>query len=122
MGSNLSAQGDIYSYGILLLEIFTGKNPTDDVFNNDLNLRTFVKISIPDQVMTISDPLLLEDKDTILTGSTKVEKVTKHDKIIGCLQSIFTIGIACSEDLPGDRMELKNVIKELQHIKSTLLT
>nr|GLL37868.1 probable LRR receptor-like serine/threonine-protein kinase At3g47570 [Ipomoea trifida] len=38
MGNEFSTSSDMYSYEILLLEIFTGKSPTDDIFTHGLNL------------------------------------------------------------------------------------
>ncbi|PRQ60888.1 putative protein kinase RLK-Pelle-LRR-XII-1 family [Rosa chinensis] len=38
MGGAVSTYGDVYSYGILLLEMLTGKRPTDDMFTDDTNL------------------------------------------------------------------------------------
>jgi serine/threonine protein kinase len=37
-GSSVSTQGDVYSLGILLLEMFTGRSPTDEIFNDSLDL------------------------------------------------------------------------------------
>ncbi|XP_028086205.1 probable LRR receptor-like serine/threonine-protein kinase At3g47570 [Camellia sinensis] len=48
MGDMTSTLGDVYSFGILLLEMFTGKKPTDDMFKNHLNLHNFVKNAFPD--------------------------------------------------------------------------
>jgi serine/threonine protein kinase len=44
MGGEPSALGDVYSYGIFLLETFTGKRPTDKMFKDGFNLHNFVKM------------------------------------------------------------------------------
>ncbi|GFY99126.1 leucine-rich repeat protein kinase family protein [Actinidia rufa] len=59
MGSEVSAKEDIYSYGILLLEMFTGKRPTDDMFQDGLNLHNYVKMAFTYRVGEVADPLLL---------------------------------------------------------------
>ncbi|XP_058110878.1 probable LRR receptor-like serine/threonine-protein kinase At3g47570 [Magnolia sinica] len=38
MGGNVSTSGDVYSYGILLLGLFAGKRPTEDMFKDGLSL------------------------------------------------------------------------------------
>ncbi|KAK6152517.1 hypothetical protein DH2020_015152 [Rehmannia glutinosa] len=47
LGSNYSPDGDVYSFGILLLEMFTGKRPTDTAFKDGLNLHNHVKMALP---------------------------------------------------------------------------
>ncbi|XP_056162589.1 probable LRR receptor-like serine/threonine-protein kinase At3g47570 [Syzygium oleosum] len=46
MGSVVSREGDVYSYGVLLLEMFTGISPTDEIFKENLNLRNFVEEAV----------------------------------------------------------------------------
>ena len=62
MGSKVSTYGDVYNFGILILELFTGKHPTDDMFGNGLSLHSFVKMAIPDQVMEITDSVLFKTR------------------------------------------------------------
>ena len=48
-----------YSYGILLLVMFTGKRPTDEIFRDNLTPHQLAENVFPDRVMDIIDPVLL---------------------------------------------------------------
>ncbi|XP_047249932.1 probable LRR receptor-like serine/threonine-protein kinase At3g47570 [Capsicum annuum] len=63
-GVNVSTLGDIYSFGIMLLELFTGRRPTDEIVKDGLNNQQYIKTNLPRHVMDIVDPslLLLYDK------------------------------------------------------------
>ena len=62
LGNEVSTHGDVYSYGILLLEILTGKSPTDSEFGEAIGLRKYVQMALPDRVSTIMDQQLLRQK------------------------------------------------------------
>ena len=62
MGNEVSTYGDVYSYGILLLEMFTGKRPTDNIFQDGLNLHDFVNAALPEGIIDIIDPTLLWER------------------------------------------------------------
>ena len=59
MDAHVSIQGDVYSYGVLLLELFTGKRPTDGSFQGGQTLQSYVAACYPDKIMEIVDPTLL---------------------------------------------------------------
>ncbi|XVF19892.1 hypothetical protein REPUB_Repub11eG0150600 [Reevesia pubescens] len=59
IGTEATRSGDMYSFGILLLEMFTGKRPNDDMFKDGLTLHHFTKMALPDQVLEVVDSLLL---------------------------------------------------------------
>ncbi|XP_059277918.1 putative receptor-like protein kinase At3g47110 [Lycium ferocissimum] len=45
MGAAAPRWGDVYSYAIVLLDLFTGNSPVDETFQDGLNLHNFVKCS-----------------------------------------------------------------------------
>ncbi|XVF41907.1 hypothetical protein PTKIN_Ptkin01aG0318300 [Pterospermum kingtungense] len=58
-GTEATTSGDMYSFGILLLEMFTRKRPTDEIFKDGLTLHHFAKMALPDQLLQVADPLLV---------------------------------------------------------------
>ncbi|CAA0809798.1 LRR receptor-like serine/threonine-protein kinase EFR [Striga hermonthica] len=43
-GGRVSTSADVYSYGILLLEMFTSKKPTDDILNEQMSLKEWPRV------------------------------------------------------------------------------
>lgn len=104
----MSTSGDVYSYGILMLEIFTGKRPVDDMFNDGLDLREYAHMAFPDRVIKIVDPAINEN-NTIGINQRAHEE---------CLVSVIRIGLACSERLARDRMSIRDVASEMHAVRN----
>ncbi|KAM6575425.1 hypothetical protein CsatA_023752 [Cannabis sativa] len=140
MGSEPSKQGDMYSFGILLMEMFTGRSPTDESFKDDLNLHNFVQMALPERVDQVVDSALLSGEAVETTtrrenynNSRGISEIYTEGEINisfenpnqistnlwKCLILILEIGLACSNDSPNERMNIGDVIKELQHIKNS---
>ncbi|KAL0356410.1 UNVERIFIED_CONTAM: putative receptor-like protein kinase [Sesamum radiatum] len=121
MGVKPSILGDVYSFGILLLEIFTGKRPTDNLFTENLSLHLFVKMAVPERVTEILDKSALCEE---VTGNAETWKEgwsyltsEQRENLIYILQ----IGVACSSESPRDRMTMRQVYQELSMIRGTFL-
>ncbi|XP_077239814.1 uncharacterized protein LOC143880726 [Tasmannia lanceolata] len=121
IGGLVSKSGDVYSYGILLLELFTGKCPTNDMFKDGLSLRKFVESALPEGVMKILDPLLpLEDEEERGSNNARTNR-ERIGRLQECLVSLFSIGVVCSADLPRERTEMGDIAKEMHAIRDRFL-
>ncbi|XP_077224839.1 LRR receptor-like serine/threonine-protein kinase EFR [Tasmannia lanceolata] len=118
MGSKASIYGDMYSYGILLLEMITGTRPTDDMFHENLSLHQFAKMALPKRVTDITDAQLLLGEIEAIGEDTNHNNM--RSRLHECLVSLVRIGVSCSENFPKERMEMRNVLIALNEIKGLL--
>ncbi|GJY86518.1 kinase-like domain-containing protein [Tanacetum coccineum] len=110
IGSEMTSSGDVYSFGILLLEVMTGKKPTDSMFNEGLSLHKFAYMALPDHVIDVID------NDAIVLQSTEANA----KKVEECLIATIKIGVSCSLDSPPQRMKIEIVVIELLRILDVL--
>ncbi|KAK4344935.1 hypothetical protein RND71_035111 [Anisodus tanguticus] len=120
-GSEPSTHGDVYSFGIVILEMLTGKRPTDDMFGGDLSLHDFVRNAMPDGALEIVDPLLNLEEEEISRESSRIPSFMRRQKIVGCLVSLFGIGVNCSMYDSDKRKNIKEIVTELCSIRDSLV-
>lgn len=135
MDGEASKQGDIYSYGILVLEILTAKRPTDEMFRDGFNLHNFVKAALPQTLLQIVDTTLLSIEvaemsdthdSTVREAQDQVNNKSENFSQIDanmekCMISVLNIGLGCSKESPRDRITVRDVSRELHFIRNAFL-
>ncbi|KAM3306641.1 hypothetical protein P3S67_013511 [Capsicum chacoense] len=103
----VSTKCDVYSYGIMLLETFTWRKPSE--FEGDLSVKHWVSCSLPDAVMNVADSNLVPPMDNHLK------------KKLDCLASTMKVALDCCVESPARRTNMKDVVGILQKIRIQLL-
>lgn len=105
----MSTKGDVYSYGIILLEMLTGKKITDPMFNKTFMLQNFVSKALSDGANDIFDTF-------------KLHELTRSDaaKAKDCLVMLLDIGVRCAQELPQFRPDIRDTLGILETIRSVL--
>ncbi|KAF3671522.1 putative gibberellin 2-beta-dioxygenase 7-like [Capsicum annuum] len=121
MGSQVSVLGDMYSFGVLILEIFTGRRPTDTLFQASSSLHHFLETTLPEKVMEILDKTAFHGE--MISEATYGEEYRASIKKeqMECLIGILEIGVACSAESPRDRLTMRQVHGKLTLIREKFL-
>ena len=93
----------------MLMETFTRKRPTDDLFTAGLSLREWIFDTYPHSLSHVIDATLLNPNEESL------------DKNVECVSLIMKLALVCSSGLLGERINMKNALATLQKIRKQLL-
>ncbi|KAJ4840359.1 hypothetical protein Tsubulata_007629 [Turnera subulata] len=104
-----SEETDIYSFGVILLELLSGKEPVSDNPTPDENfyLPTFMRNAVLDR--RISD---LYHPDILVSNSSDTEKPVTEE----CILKFFQLAMACCSPSASLRPTIKEILWKLEEI------
>ena len=111
LAGRVTTKGDVYSYGIVLLEMLTGKKPTNNMFVEGMDLQKWVGNAFPNRVGEVVDISLLR------STSTSIEE----DNNLICLRQLINVGLLCTKESPEGRPSMMDIVGTLQIIRETFL-
>lgn len=105
-----SVAGDAYSFGVLLLVLFTGKSPTDESLQGEQNLVGWIQSAFPTRPLQVLDPDLLMLMDTLGHEDHSINAELQQE----CVITILEIGLSCIVGSPDSRISIRHALHKLQ--------
>ncbi|VAI17937.1 unnamed protein product [Triticum turgidum subsp. durum] len=111
-GSNPTTKGDVYSFGVLVMEMVTRKKPTDDMFEGGLSLHKWVKSHYHGRAHAVVDQALAR---MVLDQTPEVRRMS--DAAIG---ELLELGILCTQESASTRPSMLDAADDLDRLKRYL--
>ncbi|KAG6432549.1 hypothetical protein SASPL_104129 [Salvia splendens] len=100
----ITEKSDVYSYGIVLLEVVTGMEPTDARIPEGRNIVTWVYEELRTRLRDFAS---IGDQQLLLNSSTQTEEMVQ----------VLGIALLCVNACPDERPTMRDVVTMLQGIR-----
>lgn len=100
-------KSDIYSYGVVLLELLTGKMPVDPSFDESVDIVEWVRRKVNNSSKGATTPEAALDSDIVGQCKHVQEEMTL----------VLKIALLCTAKLPKDRPSMRDIITMLGEAK-----
>ncbi|KAM0849297.1 hypothetical protein ACQ4PT_053810 [Festuca glaucescens] len=115
-GGQVSPCGDIYSFGIVVLELFTGMAPTHGMFLDRLTLQKHVeKNAFTGMLMQIVDPALLSIQEAMESSLQDRSNAMGHES--DAVFSVMKVALSCCKHNPTERMSMRDASAVVRKIR-----
>ncbi|MCL7037474.1 hypothetical protein MKW94_008733 [Papaver nudicaule] len=111
-GRSASTKGDVYSFGVLLLEMVTRKRPTNEMFKEGMNLMQWVKNHYSGKLGEIVD-------QTLLIAARDLSSEVKNMWEIAIIE-LIELGLLCTQENPSRRPTMLDTADDLDRLKRFL--
>ncbi|XP_043704004.1 putative leucine-rich repeat receptor-like serine/threonine-protein kinase At2g24130 [Telopea speciosissima] len=108
-GSKTSTKGDVYSFGILVLEMVTRKRPTDNMFVGGLSLHKWVKTHYHGRVEKVIDSSLMR------SARDQAPEVRKMWEV--AIGELIELGLLCTQEAVSTRPTMLDAADDLNRLK-----
>lgn len=99
----VTAPGNVYSYGVVLLEILTTRQPVDEAFGEGIDLVKWVHTA----------PSRGETPEQILDSKLSTVSFAWRKEMLAALK----VALLCTDSTPAKRPKMKKVVEMLQEIR-----
>ncbi|KAL6272453.1 hypothetical protein ACE6H2_023145 [Prunus campanulata] len=112
----VSTRGDVYSFGILVMETFTRRKPTNEMFDGEMNIKQWIANSL-----VLLDAKIDEVVDANLLGIGIEQEDDDHVRKRDCISATMRLALTCCAESPEERISMKEAVATLNKIKTKFL-
>jgi len=105
----VSTSCDVYSFGILMMEPFTRRRPSDETFTGELSIQRWVSDSFPGEIHKVVDYYFVQPGDEQIDAKMRI------------LLSIMELALYCTLVRPDARISMKDALSTLKKIRLQLV-